>query len=205
MPRLKRHTRWKWRRRNARVVKAMGMKEAVMGRWGEVNEVALERSHQANVLSHVISNITKVVRLFIQVITMAVSGYLVLQNQMSPGGIIATSILVGRALAPFDAAIATWKSLVLTRKSYARLRESINTVPIQRQEISLPDPKGHVFVEKLFYTAPVSSVPIIKGIHLAIEAGQIIGMIGPSGAGKDDLCRVNGGNITGIFWCGAVG
>ena len=180
--------------RNAETIEAMGMKRNILKDWQNSNNSSVDLQVQANNKSVAISSITKSLRLFIQMVIMGVGAMLVLKRQMTGGGIIATSILAGKALAPFEAGIATWKSLISARKCYNRLKISLENTPERETGMPLPEPNGDIIAEKLFFAHPGSKEPIIKGINFKINAGEIIGIIGPSGAGKTTLAKL----LTGI-------
>ncbi len=181
--------------RNAEVIEAMGMKQDIINNWNIINQASLNLQAKAATNAIIISSASKIIRLFIQMIIMGVGGYLVLKREITGGGIIACSILAGKALAPFDAGIATWKSVISARKSYQRLNIALEKAPQREEGIELPAPKGALSIEKLFYAPPGSTKPILKGINCEIKPGEIIGIIGPSGAGKTTFAKL----ITGIY------
>jgi len=109
---------------------------------------------------------------------------------MSPGGIIATSILSGKALAPFDAAMNIYKSIINGKKSYHRLTKSLENYQALEERIELPEPVGNIEIENLIYKLPKSDNFIVKNVNLKINSGEIIGLIGPTGAGKTSLVRL---------------
>lgn len=176
--------------RNAEVIKAMGMKKDIVGKWQEVNNNFLKYNDKAMAKNSLISNATKSFRLLIQMATMAVGAILVMKNNMSPGGIIATSILSGKALAPFDAAMNIYKSIINGKKSYHRLTISLENYQALEERIELPEPVGNIEIENLIYKLPKSDNFIVKNVNLKINSGEIIGLIGPTGAGKTSLVRL---------------
>ncbi len=180
---------------NSEVILAMAMKENVRNKWQEGNLKLQDLNNKLAIRSNVISSTTKVLRLLIQMITMAASAALVIFNKMSSGGIIATSILAGKALAPFDSAVGLWKSIITAKKSYSRLNESLKSYKTNQEKIKLPDIKGEITVEKLAYKLPNSDKLIIKGLSFKISQGQIIAVVGKSGSGKTTLARLLVGAI----------
>lgn len=176
--------------RNAEAVEAMGMTNSVVNSWNKRNIEVSELQMLAGNRSSVISSTTKFIRLFLQLVVLGVGTYLTLQHQMTSGAIIACSILIGRALAPFEAAIATWKALADARKSYSRLKASIEKAPARFEGILLPEPKGQLVVEKLVFAPPGSNRPTIKSISFGINPGDVLGVIGSSAAGKTTLAKL---------------
>lgn len=176
--------------RNSEVIQAMGMKENITKSWQEINKEYNKISTITQSKSAVISSVTKSIRLLIQMLTMAVGAVLVIKGKMSAGGIIAVSILSGKALAPFDAAVTIYKSLIDSNKSYQRLVEVLKNYEAKEQKIKLPQPHGKLDIENLIYKLPNSDHLIIKAINAKINAGEAIGIIGPSGSGKTTLARL---------------
>lgn len=181
--------------RNVEVVEAMRMKHNLIDNWQLNNQKLKKLQHQLHYRSHVISNISKFLRGLIYVSTVAVGAILVINHQMSSGGIVACSILSSKALAPFDAAISLWNSFLSTKKSYFKLKGIIKENPLSSDNISIPDLRGDVAIEKLTFFAPKSKKPIINGVNVNIKAGEIIAIIGPSASGKSTLAKL----ICGIY------
>ena len=176
--------------RNAEVIKAMGLLGNATKRWRDHNFASLDHSFTASGRSTLIGQITKSMRLGIQVIVMGFGAWFALTGSMSPGAIIAVSILTGRALAPFDALAPLYQSLVGVRKSIDRLRDLDQTDNHINQTMMLPDPQGALTLNKVSYEAPQSRRWLLKNVSAKIEAGEAIGIIGPSGSGKTTLARM---------------
>ena len=175
---------------NSEVINAMGMKANVRENWQVGNDELRKVSADLATISNRISSISKTLRMTLQTITMASSAVLVMYNKMSSGGIIATSILAGKALAPFDNAIGLWKSLKTTKIAYLRLNESLKNYVEEKGKIELPIPRGEIIVDKLIYKLEKSDRLLIKGISFKINHGEVIGIIGPTGSGKTTLARL---------------
>ncbi len=175
---------------NSEVINAMGMKGNVRGNWQSGNDELRKASADLATISNRISSISKTLRMALQTITMASSAILVMYSKMSAGGIIATSILAGKALAPFDNAIGLWKSLKTTKAAYLRLNESLKNYVEDKGKIDLPKPNGEIVVDKLIYKLEKSDRLLIKGISFKINPGEVIGIIGPTGSGKTTLARL---------------
>jgi ATP-binding cassette subfamily C protein len=166
------------------------MKTDITNTWQKTNKELARTTTSLAIRSSVVTNITKSFRLLIQMAVMAVGATLVIKAKMSAGGIIATSILTGKALAPFDNAAMIYKALINCRKSYSRLVENLKAHENKEEKMQLPEPKGEINLEKLFYQVPNANQVIIKGINITINPGEIIGVIGPSGSGKTTLARL---------------
>ncbi len=174
---------------NAEVVESMGMLGNLKGRWLEqVNKVLFLQSKASTNAGFWVS-LSKVFRMTAQSLVLGLGAYLALQQEISPGIMIAGSILLGRALAPIDLLIGTWKGFIAARGQYTRLNELLKKVPQEEEPMQLPDPEGNILVENILVVPPGGKIPVVKGVNFAVEKGQLIGVIGPSGAGKSTLAR----------------
>ncbi|CAB5132306.1 Type I secretion system ATPase [Olavius algarvensis associated proteobacterium Delta 3] len=176
--------------RNAEVIEAMGMMPGITRRWLSDNQEALQQQMLASDRAGVILAATKFFRLVLQVAMLGVGGYLVLQYELTPGGMIAGSIILSRALQPIEQAIGTWKSLLSARSAYARLKTFLIETRQRPVDMSLPAPYGHLSVEKVIFTPPGGQKPVLKGVSFALAAGESLAVVGPSAAGKSTLARL---------------
>lgn len=188
--------------RNGEAVEAMGMMPNIAARWNVINKEMTFYQGRAESRSATISGIVRALRMILQIGIMGLGALLVLNNEISMGAIIASSILTSRVLAPFESAIATWKQVVGARKSYARLKMVMAAAPERQENMELPRPKGEISVENVLYAKPNSKEALLKGINFKVQAGQSCAIIGPSGAGKSSLAKLlvgvwkpNSGNI----------
>lgn len=181
--------------RNAEVIEAMGMKSNIILNYNELSIKIQDLQYKASRKSGIISNITKTFRMFVYILSTAVAAYLVIDNKMSPGGMVAVSILSGKALAPFDAAMEIWKSVINARKSYDRLNKNIQLDNIRQNSMKLNKPQGNLEIERISYISPITKKTIIKGMNIKINAAEVVGILGPSGAGKTVFAKL----ISGIW------
>ncbi len=137
--------------------------------------------------SGIITSISKTFRLLVQSLILGLGAYLAVSHEISPGLVIAGSVLLGRALAPLDLMIGSWKGFISARSQYARLNSVLDQQNAEPERMQLPAPIGHVTVENLTLGAPGSRSPIIKGIGFNAPAGAMIGVVGPSASGKSTL------------------
>lgn len=175
--------------RNAEVIEAMGMLGSVRQRWQATAEKVLVLQSVASSKAGLIAATSKVIRLTSQSLILGVGAYLVIEREISPGLMIAGSILLGRALAPIDMIIATWKGFVSARGQYHRLQDALKQIPAERDKMPLPPPTGKFQLEEAQVIPPGSKIPAIKTLSFSIEAGDSVGVLGPSGAGKSTLAR----------------
>ncbi|MDC9728075.1 MAG: type I secretion system permease/ATPase [Methyloprofundus sp.] len=175
--------------RNAEVIESMGMLEHIHARWLKGSEKVLFLQAIASSRAGLLTSMSKTLRMLFQSLVLGLGAYLAIQQEISPGLMIAGSILLGRALAPIDLMIGSWKGFVLARAQYSRLNELLIQIPEDKETMELPAPKGKLSVEQAVIVPPGSKTPVIKGISLVIEAGDSVGIVGPSGAGKSTLVR----------------
>ncbi len=181
--------------RNIEVLQAMGMLGALRGMWSGVHLTHLGWQARASDRAGTLMAATKFFRTFLQTIILGVGGYLAIQREISPGGIIAGSIIIGRALQPMELAVGNWKGFVAARGAFKRLKELFELGSAPPSQMSLPKPLGTVSVENVLAAAPGQRVPILRGVNFVLPAGEVLCVVGPSGAGKTTLARV----LTGIW------
>ncbi len=175
--------------RNAEVIESMGMLDTLMGRWAVRQRRVLVLQSDASDKSGVISSISKTFRNWAQSMMLAAGAYLVVTHEINPGLMMAGSLLLGRALSPIDQMIGSWKGFVAARMQYQRLNDTLEKLHSEPQRMSLPKPEGHVQVENLVVAPPGAKAPVIRNISFVAPAGSIVGIVGPSAAGKSTLAR----------------
>jgi PrtD family type I secretion system ABC transporter len=176
--------------RNAEVVSAMGMLPALTTHWRQANSVGLRASKRASDRGALILGFTKFARLFMQSAILGLGAYLVLKGQVSGGVMIASSILLGRALAPVEMAMATWRNFSAARIAYDRLKTRLQSLPDEPRRTSLPAPEGHLSIQRVTYSPPGGTAPVLYGLNFEAIPGEAIAVIGPSASGKSSLCRL---------------
>ncbi|MFO1148267.1 MAG: type I secretion system permease/ATPase [Alsobacter sp.] len=175
--------------RNAEAVRALGMHGRVRQRWLGLSRDLFDVQLRESRLAGALATIAKVFRLFLQSAVLGLGAWLVIKGEASSGVIIAASITTSRALAPVEIAIAHWKGFLQARQSYARLETLLAAHPAEAPALRLPRPKDGLAVEQLFVGAPGEQRALIQNIGLQLEAGDGLGIIGPSASGKSTLVR----------------
>lgn len=186
--------------RNVEVLEAMGMLHAVLVRWLKKHERILALQALASDRAGTIAAASRFVRLLLQSVLLGVGAYLAIEQQISPGSMIAASILGGRVLAPVDQIITGWRGFVSARLAYQRLDELLKSMPPRQRTMSLPPPSGALSLSGIVAAPPGGGVPILKNINFDLAIGESLGIVGPSASGKSTLARV----ILGI-WSTAAG
>ena len=176
--------------RNAEVVNAMGMRNNISKIWADKYYGFLNAQNIASDSAGVWSNLSKSLRVMFQSLILGLGAYLAINMEVTPGMMIAASIIMGRALAPLDLIIGSWKGFSSARSSYERIEGLLNDFPKDKEYMQLPAPKGEITLENVVVIPPSGTVPSLKGISMRIEKGDVVGIIGPSAAGKSSLARV---------------
>lgn len=176
--------------RNAEVIEAMGMLDNLRQRWLQKQMRFLALQNEASDKAAVISAATKSVRIAVQSLSLGGGALLVIEGSLSPGGMIAASILLGKALGPVELAIGVWKQLLGARTSYHRLEELLQNYPERPSGMALPSPAGNLLLEGVMAAAPGSQALILKQVGFNVAPGEIVGVIGPSASGKSTLARL---------------
>lgn len=182
-------------REEAEMVQAMGMRDAAFSRWEKSRNTALISQIKATDVGGGFSSLTKTLRLFLQSAMLGLGAYLVLQNEMTPGAMIAGSILLGRALAPVEMMLNQWSLVQRAGKGWENLTELLGTVPVEQPRTPLPLPQARLIAKSLTVVPPGEKVAALRGLAFELHPGQALGVIGASGAGKSTLARA----VTGVW------
>jgi len=184
-----RHAMAETSRRNAEAIRALGMLGFLGKRYDEIHVTHVNDGLMASESTAVIGAFAKVFRMALQSGILGLGALLVIEGQMSGGLMIAGSILMSRALAPIEIAVANWKGFTASRQAYRRLQHIMTLVPAQGARMPLPGPKSTLSVEDAYVSAPGAQFPIVQAASLRLQAGQGLGLIGPSASGKSTLAR----------------
>ncbi|CAH0531679.1 Type I secretion system ATP-binding protein PrsD [Allocatenococcus thiocycli] len=180
---------------NSNSILAMGMMNAFLEKWQ--SRMTQVNSLEENVAGKTIyiSNLSKFVRSTLQVSLLGGGAWLVIQHEITAGAMIASSILMSRALAPMEQAIGTWRGAMSARNSYQRLKDIDAVIKLDESDMPLPKPQGNYELIGLTYRHFGATEPVLSAVSLSIPAGVSVGLIGPSGTGKSTLARLMLGNI----------
>lgn len=182
-------------RTEAEMVQAMGMRGAAFDRWQKARAEALESQIRATDVGGTFTSMTKTLRLFLQSAMLGLGAYLVLQGEMTPGAMIAGSILLGRALAPVEMTLNQWPLVQRGREGWQNLALLLGAVAPELPRTALPKPAAKLAAKNLTVVPPGERQASLKSINFNVEPGQAVGVIGPSGAGKTTLART----LTGVW------
>ncbi len=182
--------------RNAEAIVAMGMTERVTNFWKNLRQNSLSHSQRASSRSEFVAALTKAVRMLVQSGILALGAYLAIYQEITPGTMIAASILAGRAVAPVDTAIGNWKNFIRVRQAYYRLSALLESHQERQSTVKLPEPSGHINLSNVTKLPKRNDGqlgdirPILQGINFEIKPGDGLGVIGPSASGKSSLARL---------------
>lgn len=181
--------------RNAEVVNALGMVGDLTQHWQKLNAEVLDAQAKVGRRSALISSTTRFLRMGIQITALAVGVMLVIDQHVTTGIMLASGLILGRALGPVEHAITTWKGLVDAMESYGNLKKLLEGEAPLEEGMDLPKPQGKLDVDRVIFSVPGNDRPILRGVSLSLAPGEALGLIGPSAAGKSTLARL----ITGIW------
>ena len=178
---------------SAEVVKALGMRNALVARQLTDRTVATDMQAQAAFAGGKYTGAIKFVRLALQSLALGLGAYLAIERQISGGAVIAASVLLSRALQPLEQVVGAWSGVVQGRAAFQTLVDLFTEYPPEAPRTQLPPPKGLVQVEQV--SVRIGEAMILKGVSMSIQPGEVVGLIGPSGAGKTTLARVIAGAV----------
>ncbi len=178
--------------RNAESLVAMGMVNNVVNNWGVAHSQTMQHGDHIGKINAVFTGLSKFIRLMLQIIVLGYGAVLVLGGEMTPGMIFASSIISGRALAPIDQVIGSWRQLTQGLESWKRLQEFIGKSKAQENYMSLPTPTGHLEVQSIYQPNALDPAarPVLGRVSFTLNPGESVAVIGPSGSGKSTLARI---------------
>jgi ATP-binding cassette subfamily C protein/ATP-binding cassette subfamily C protein EexD len=179
--------------RNGEVVRGLGMGDIVLDRWSGAQSAVVDAHSTLVERGAAMHAVTKFARLAVQTSLLCVGAWLAIDRQISPGAMMAASIIMGRALAPVEQVIGQWKRVVAFRSAYRRLEDLFQALPSAAAPTALPAPKGEIEVENAVVWPPAASRPSVKGVSLSLRAGESLAIVGASASGKSSLARALAG------------
>jgi PrtD family type I secretion system ABC transporter len=180
---------------NAEVVQSLGMADALIGRWQDQNTTVSELQGATARKSVAMAAFTRMTRQLVQILMQALGAYLVISGEGTPGVLVATTVLLGRALSPVEQVVGSWRTLAEGRLGFARLTELLGAAGEQPERMKLPAPTGKLQAHGLVFRPQQSERMILAGISFSLEPGESMAIIGASGAGKSTLARL----LTGLW------
>jgi ATP-binding cassette subfamily C protein len=175
--------------RNAELVQALGLGRRMSARWHAQNEDYLGFQRRAVGVTTRFGSASRAFRMILQSAILGLGAYVVIQGEATAGVMIAASVMASRALAPIEGAIANWRGFIAARQSEKRLARLLAELPEDADPLALPRPKETVAVDGVFVAVPGQRKPILQDISFALQAGNALGVIGPSASGKSTLAR----------------
>lgn len=181
--------------RNSEVVQGMGMMDAVLAPWEQNRRVMLIHQAVASDRNAMVQATSTFLRLFVQSALVSVGAYLAIDRVITPGGMFAAMLLIGRATQPLDQVVGVWKTALMARQAYQNLNFLFSQPPLRETSAVLPQPTGRLTLERVVYAPYGARRPVIQGVGFNIEPGTCLAVIGPSASGKSTLARL----IVGIY------
>jgi len=176
--------------RNADAITTMGMGSNVRGRWSGINKQGSQEFQKSSDKAGSSSAFTKAFRMFVQSAILGLGGALAVKQIITPGAMIAASIILGRAMAPIQMVIGQWRGFAAARDAYNRLNTFYDMIPEDEQSLQLPEPKGVLTVSNMSAGPPGAQTAVLAGLNFQLQPGDGLGVIGPSAAGKSTLARL---------------
>ena len=175
---------------NAETVRSLGMLGPLLARWQGAQSRIREDAERASAVTNRLTYLSRSTRLGLQILIMGAGAWLVLRGELTGGGMIASSVILSRALSPVERSLGAWRGYVGARAAYGNLAKLFQSMPNREASLALPKPSGQLTIRNLTFHPGPGRDPIIKRIDLLVQAGETFGILGPSGSGKSTLCRL---------------
>lgn len=175
---------------NSDTIEAMGMLATLKNHWLAQHSKVLVLQTQIADKTATLSSLSRFVRILLQSISLGAGALLVIGGQITPGLMIAASIILGRVLNPVEQVIGSWKQFVQFRNAWHQTSTLLREFPQQKEVLTLPTPKGNISVESVFAAPPGQKTPTLRNISFQLEQGEVLGIIGPSASGKTSLAKL---------------
>ena len=176
--------------RNSEVIESMGMLDNLRQRWAQRHADALVQGTAAQALTQRVVAWSKFIRYSQQSLALGAGALLVIDGQLSPGGMIAANVLMNRALGPIDQIVSGWRGFIGAAAAFGRLEKLLLGFPPRDAALSRVAPQGQLEVRDVVASASGRSTPILKNVSLTLASGTVLVVLGPSGSGKSTLARV---------------
>lgn len=176
--------------RHAEVIEAMGMMPALAARWRQLHFRAIDLTNIGNRRMRGMHALTRATRYAMQIVILGLGAYLAINHAASAGAMIGGTMIMGRLLLPFDSLAADWRQWIFARGAWKRIRETVETRSSVRESFPIPKSRGDLVVDGLVYAVPGKELPILRGVSFTLSPGVVLGIAGPSAAGKSTLARL---------------
>lgn len=176
--------------RNSDVIEAMGMRSNVIATWDNYHDKSTNYQSQLSTRSNRIASFASFTRMILQIAVIGAGGLLVLNHELTVGGMIASFLLMRRAVAPMDRAISSWKTILKARSAFKSVNKRLNLAPELQSEVTLPIPSGNLSIKNASYTYPNRTKATLQDVTFKIKPGEAIGLTGNTAAGKSTLARL---------------
>jgi PrtD family type I secretion system ABC transporter len=175
---------------DAETVQALSMQQASFSKWKRMRMMALTHQLRVADVGSGLAALTRMLRLMLQSSMLGLGAWLVLSQQMTAGGILAASVLLGRALTPIETLLTHWPVVQNAHQSWKQLASLLSRVPKAVPRIPLPKPDARLSLTGVTVFPPGERRAVLRGLNFTLEPGQALGIIGPSGSGKSTLAKL---------------
>lgn len=182
-------------RAEAETIRSLGMQTNAFEKWALARRRSLEMSVRSADMAGSFSTISKTFRMFLQSAMLGVGAFLVLKGEIAPGVMIASSILMGRALQPIETIVNQWPVVQRSMRAWTNIASLLSEIPVDSGRVELPIPRANLEIDNITVVPPKGVAPTLRQVSFKIFPGEAVGVIGPSGSGKSTLAR----SITGMW------